>query len=336
MDTTNMNTSVTNINNLRMTDVWTGNASEAQNQALESLMQDLNKCINDISAFDAILALRDKYVEICDEISRLDALISSCSVDHSDEDASCSCGTYSAQIQQLEKQRQELRTTIIGLLGQFSGISPEIAPPADLTTHDNVTPDELETIGEFSNGFPLYDQNDYKGVPFGNGDVASSGCGISCAAMVITKYTGQTVTPEMLANDYNIRGLSNAQRMEKALEGYGVVNANNWNANGTFDENVDVYHYDDVKEKLEQGYTAIILMNEGDFTGSGHFVLATGVTDDGKILINDPNGNNYTRGNATLNDGYANGFSDSTITSQWSGCWLIEPEEEYRQRQGNN
>ena len=32
-------------------------------------------------------------------------------------------------------------TTIIGLLGQFSGISPEIAPPADLTTHDNVTPE---------------------------------------------------------------------------------------------------------------------------------------------------------------------------------------------------
>ena len=335
MDTTNMNTSVSRINNIRMDETWMGAAAEAQIDSLNGFMSDLNKCISDITEFRAILLLRDQYIAICSEISRLNSLIESCSVDHSDPKSSCSCGTYSAQIQELEVKRKELREKIIGLLGQFSGINPEVAPPVDLTTYDNVTPDELETIGEFSNGFPLYNQNDYKGVPFGNGDVASSGCGISCAAMVISKYTGETVTPDMLASEYNIRGLSNAQRMEEALEGYGITYANNWRADGTFDEGVNVYHYDDVKQKIEQGYTAIILMNEGDFTGAGHFVLATGVTDDGKLLINDPNGNNYTKGNSTLNDGFANGFNDSTIVSQWSGCWLIEPEEDYRERQSN-
>ncbi len=339
MDTANMNTNVSNINNIRFSDVWTGSASEVQSDALDGFMQDLNKCIEDIALFDAILVLREMYIKICSEISKLSSQISACASSHGkeEEENGCgNCGALAAKIQELERQRKELREKIIGMLGQFSGINPEVAPPVDLTPHDDEVPPELQALGLPPGEFPLYDQNDYKGVPFGSGDVASSGCGITCAAMVISAYTGMEITPDILANEYNIRGVSNAQRMEEALNGYGIVNANNWRAEGTFDEGVNTYHYDDVKQKISEGYTAIILMNEGNFTGAGHFVLATGVTDDGRLIIQDPNGNNYRKGDSVLNDGYANGFNDSTIVGQWSGCWLIEPAETYREREGIN
>ena len=50
---------VTNINALGFTNIWSGTAYEVQSEQLSSLMTKLNQCIADISAFDAILLLRD-------------------------------------------------------------------------------------------------------------------------------------------------------------------------------------------------------------------------------------------------------------------------------------
>ena len=104
-----------------------------------------------------------------------------------------------------------------------------------------------------------------------------------------------------------------------------------WN---TITDNWDAgYNFYEVKQKIEEeGYVAIMLMNENShFTNYGHFILATGVTEDGKFMINDPNSANYNRGN--LQDGFENGFSDGMIQQGWSGCWLIEPKDAYMLRQ---
>ena len=166
MDTKNLNSSVTNINNIRFDDAWKGSAADNQIDSLNSFMDDFNKCVQDMTAFDAVLLLRDQYIKICDRIKELDALISGCSVDHDDPDSSCRCGEYANEIQMLEQQREDLRNTIIGLLGQFTGIDPEVDGMADLTTFDNVSPDELEVLGAFNGEFPLYDQNDYAHVEY--------------------------------------------------------------------------------------------------------------------------------------------------------------------------
>ena len=147
MDTSKLNSGVTNINKLMFSETWSGSAFDAQSATLNDLMTKLNQCIADLSAFDAILLLKDLYVSICDEISRLYGLMASCSVNHDDPESSCSCGSYAAQIQELEVKRKALREQIIGLLGQFSGITAEVAPPADLS--QPVNPDELEDLGEF-------------------------------------------------------------------------------------------------------------------------------------------------------------------------------------------
>ena len=150
MDTANLNGSVTNINNIRFDETWKGSAAENQVNQLNNFMQDFNKCIQDITAFNVILLLRDQYIKICDRIKELDALINGCDADHDDPDCSCSCGTYAAEIAKLEQERMALRNKIIGLLGQFTGITPEVGDPVDLTTFDNPEAANMEDVPQLS------------------------------------------------------------------------------------------------------------------------------------------------------------------------------------------
>ena len=115
MDTSKMNSGVTNINKLGFDSIWSGSAYEAQSQYLTETMTKLNDCISDINDFNVILDKRDEYVKICDEISRLYSAIRGCSVDHNDPYSSCSCAANYDKIAQLEKQRLALRNEIIRL-----------------------------------------------------------------------------------------------------------------------------------------------------------------------------------------------------------------------------
>lgn len=351
MEVSNLNSGVTNINNIRFSETWSGEAAEKQVESLNSFMSDLNKCISDLTAFDAILVLREQYIEICDEISRLNGLISSCSVDHNDPESSCSCGYYASRIAVLESQRQQLRSTIIGLLGQFSGINPEVGPAADLTTFDEINPDELESLGVFNGEFPLFDQTDYADTIFvGNKTIATSGCALTCAAMVISAYTGETITPDMLMEMYPYV-YNNQTTMNNMMGQFGIKSANSnalneekgstlnltshdiYIAGGFTEIDSDTMSFDLMYDKLEEGYACAIYMGPGDFTGGGHYVLATGVNEDGTININDPYGPNYNKG--VLQDGFENGFDPAFIKKNWSGGYLIEPYDEYAARQNN-
>ena len=64
MDISGMNNNVTNINNIRFSDTWKGSASEVQTESLNNFMTDLNQCISDISAFDAILPERSSFERV--------------------------------------------------------------------------------------------------------------------------------------------------------------------------------------------------------------------------------------------------------------------------------
>lgn len=346
MDTNNINNGIANINNIELNNIWAGSAAQAKIGSLEGLVADLNKCVADVSMFNGILALRDRYIEVCDEISRLDGLIRGCRVDHSDPDSSCSCGYYASQIQALEAERKELRITIIDLLGRFEGITPEVENPADLTSYD-------EEPGAFNGEFPLFNQEDYPDTPFGGGTIASSGCALTCAAMVISAYTGQTITPEYLATNFPYVQ-NNQTTMNHMLAAFGIKSANS-NAlteeagmkspiakydayvDGGFTEFADdpVLHFDDAMKRLEEGYACAFFIKgdnpNGYMVTQGHYILATGITEDGKILINDPYGPSYNKGH--LKDGFENGFDPSVIQAVYGGGYLIESYDDYSARQ---
>ena len=121
---------------------------------------------------------------------------------------------------------------------------------------------------------PLLDQKDYPHIKYSQGTVASSGCGITAVCMVASYFTGKLYTPDDLAAMANKNGTSNVDRMTWAADYVGLK----WYCN----ENTST---DDLKRMLKEGKTVICLVN-----GSTHFVVCKGITEDEKILVNDPNG----------------------------------------------
>ena len=337
MDTTNLNANVTNINNIRFDETWKGQAADNQIELLNGFMQDFNKCLQDITAFNAILVLRDQYIKICDRIKELDGYITSCSVDHDDPDSSCKCGEYAAEIAKLEAERIALRTRIIGLLGQFTGITPEVGAMVDITTFDELKPEGLEELPTSTpttsgpiNEVPLYNQLEYT-CKFGNviiqstgepGTVRNSGCGITSLAMVASYLKDDpTLTPDVLAEKYGKYntsvGADWALFRETAEElGLGEVKqVHDWNGG-------------EVEQALRDGCVVISNQRGGKFTNSGHYVVLTGISevtnDDGEVEIrvhvNDPNGANWEKG--TLKDGFENGFKYTDISYTSAAYWI--------------
>lgn len=194
----------------------------------------------------------------------------------------------------------------------------------NIETENIVFEEKLNNEEGISSGFKIFDevpllyQTDYPDIKFSQGSVATSGCGVSCAAMAVSYLTNEIHTPGEFGEKFNKSASSNDHRMENALTAFNVK----WEK---------CFNYFDMKEKVKEGYLAIILVNGAtNFTSEGHFILAVGINDEDKILINDPYQPNYN--NYKIKDGYKNGFLDWQITSGYCGCWLIEPKVEYQNR----
>ena len=139
---------------------------------------------------------------------------------------------------------------------------------------------------------PLFMQTDYPEVicyiPQGDGklypaSVKNSGCGAASMSMVIAYLTGDTTqTPKSLftwaynTGQYHGSGLSHDTLVKMAAL-YGI--------HGTWIPN----NGSQVAEALRAGYPVIAHMGPGIFTSSGHYIVLRGITDDGYVLVNDPN-----------------------------------------------
>ena len=138
-------------------------------------------------------------------------------------------------------------------------------PNLNIDVEDN---DEKERV------MPLYDQTDYAHVKYSNGTIASSGCGITCLAMVASYFTGEEWLPyECAALGDKVKGHSvdNVGRMLTAADEIGL----------TYEQKTTK----DLMPALKNGDIVIALVND-----SGHFVVLKGLTEDGKVLVNDPYG----------------------------------------------
>lgn len=115
----------------------------------------------------------------------------------------------------------------------------------------------------------------------GNSDqtIGTSGCGPTCASMVVTATKG-TITPE---------------RMGDLFVEYGYRSANNGTyfsafrfVADTFNINyAEAYKLDDVVQALRTNHYVIASCGNGLFTTGGHFILLTGIEGD-TIKIYDP------------------------------------------------
>lgn len=172
-------------------------------------------------------------------------------------------------------------------------------------------PEETEEPEQAEEEFPLYLQTDYPDTMFGNGTIASSGCSITSLAMVATYLTGHEYRPEELAGYFGGYVGNNMERLEYASDMLQLPwrKAENWH---------------DALGDMKRGCVVIALMNaKSIFTDSQHFVVLTGLTEDGKVLVNDPYGPNYDRWD--LKDGFAGGFDPLYISNGYSGSWIYDP-----------
>lgn len=131
---------------------------------------------------------------------------------------------------------------------------------------------------------PLYLQysGPWSSVAYGNGSIRNKGCAPTCLAMVLSYMKGQQILPSDVVawtgNRYYVNGAGSSWDI------FGAV-ASNW---GVSCRGLG-HSQSNMLAALSAGKPVIASMGPGTFTKGGHFIVLTGLTDDGKITVNDPN-----------------------------------------------
>lgn len=184
---------------------------------------------------------------------------------------------------------------------------PETLPP-------ETVPVETEPVVErfYYDAVPRYDQTAYGDILYGSGTVATSGSHITSLAMAASYLTGHAYLPDMLANAFANYIGNPMQWLEHVSDQLQLP----WRKAGNIDEVINA---------LWEGKIAVALMNERSlFMESQHYVVFTGITEEGRILVNDPYGPNYTNWN--LQNGLEGaGFAKSDLSGGYSGGWIYDP-----------
>ncbi len=193
--------------------------------------------------------------------------------------------------------------------------------PSTLILEQPADPDVTEPAGPAyialsEHNIPLYYQEDYPNIHYASGTVATDGCGITALAMVATYLTEHEYLPDELAFWFGgVSGDNNVQRMLHAADTMGLPY--------TAVENID-----QTISALRDGKIAIIMVggydNENPFTDTQHMLVARGITEDGRLLIQDPSKVNY--GKWELKEGFEKGFSREFLASCYSGAWIFDPD----------
>lgn len=116
-----------------------------------------------------------------------------------------------------------------------------------------------------------------------SGTIASSGCGPTALAIVISSLTDTIVKPDEVAS----WSAKNGYRVEYVGSSHALIpdGAKNW---GLSVEGAGIKEGQKIVDALAEGKLVIAIMTKGHFTKGGHFIVLRGVTSDGKILVADP------------------------------------------------
>ena len=156
--------------------------------------------------------------------------------------------------------------------------------------------DELVSgTGTRMSEMPLYIQYEepWGSHTYGDNVIADSGCGPTSIAMVASYLTGNSITPNQVA-DY-LSSSENGGRWGHYSPGVGMTH-------DVWDLCADHYGFkyvkkasgiDEAYEALQNDQVVINSQGSGIFTSGGHFIVLSGLWSDGKIKVNDPNDSSY-------------------------------------------
>lgn len=190
--------------------------------------------------------------------------------------------------------------------------SPAQVAPAETASEasNTLSSDSDEPKGH--NGIPLYFQNDYPNNMYGIGTIANNGCSAACLAMVATYMTGHEYLPDEIARYFGGAAENNIARLETGSETMQLA----WKKSENFHETMAA---------LREGKIAIALMDGASlFTDSQHFIVLTGLNEDGRIMVNDSNRKNYDKWD--IKKALRNGFEEGDLLKGYSGAWIYDKE----------
>lgn len=189
-------------------------------------------------------------------------------------------------------------------------IMEEIAPPE---TQPETFPIQETLPGTVAvNAVPLYYQTDYPYIKFGNGTMATSGCSVTCLAMIATYLTDVEYTPPQMAHHFGSYGKTNIERLD-----YGIAQMQ---LPYQRTENIQ-----DIFQALRSGKVAIVMMDEESvFTNEQHFIVLAGMNEAGKFVVHDPMETHYTKADVAVKYAYDNGFENYHLSQGFSGGWIFD------------
>lgn len=202
----------------------------------------------------------------------------------------------------------------------FAGCILSISP-AQATVVDDFSVGEISFSTQNENPteyvfdeVPLFNQIDYGKDDYGgHGTVRTHGCGITSVAMVASYLQDHLYSPADLAKQfgrYNTPVGSSWSLFQNSADELGLGDV------------IQTHDWEEARQALEDGHVVISLERKNAFTSSGHYIVLTGLTEDGKVMVNDPNGCNWDK--FILKDGFKNGF-DSKMITNGGGPWWIYP-----------
>ena len=191
--------------------------------------------------------------------------------------------------------------------------------PEETTATEETVPVETEAPKVTIDAVPHYHQSEYPDIRYGNGTIATSGSSVAALAMVATYMTDHVYTPADIA-DYAVQyGGSHYRRLEKVSDLMQIPWKRALNVN-------------EALKAVREGKIAIALMGARSvFPGGNHFVVLTGVTEDGKIWVLDPDDRDYSAWG--VGELLENGFPDGKLIAGYEGAWIYDktqmPEEPF-------
>ena len=167
----------------------------------------------------------------------------------------------------------------------------------------------IVTVVAQTSDFVYYDQGDYS-YPYGDDTIAYSGCGPTCFAMIASTILGKRITPidavKWCGNSYYVYNVGTRwDYFTAASDHFGIK----------MERQLSSSQFSSVITALKQGKYVISAQSSGIFTSGGHFIVLSGITSDGRIIVHDPNGGNHYAGTS---------FAQSSITASGTQYWVFD------------
>lgn len=195
--------------------------------------------------------------------------------------------TYNdSQIESIVKNANEIPSYLIRLAVMHPESIPYVAGYQTRKLNQPINIDNYYTPGKI----PLFEQFDKQwGYDFyGTGPLATDGCGPTALAMVVVGLTGNTsINPKVVA-DYSVNHGGYIDNQGSTWDLMTGV-ASHFGVDGTQIPESEVI------SELKAGHPVIVNVGPGLFTLTGHYMVLTGVTPDGKITLNDPDSIKYSQ-----------------------------------------